>query len=1098
MVGISKYVFTVDIPTVRNSAAPDGFDMEEPVCCSVKEVIEGVCCIIEHDGNITDIATSQCGLSVSASKDGTIRLWKDHNSSSLIPHRGQEVCAVALLSASHHPDHIILLSAGPLNRELRLWVPLTKEGWLPPSGQCNWKCIQTLELTSSGGNVEDEFFNQVLVVPRSNIILLANAKKSALYVVHVDFGSSPADTRLDYLTEFSVMLPILSFTATSENIANGDRFLQVYCVQTQAIQQYSLDLAQCLPPVGQYASESSLDSRVQLSTDMIANRVASYEAESIAADTMGTSSSAGTSFPANQSVPFGSCDMDLVGDSRVIGISTSDTMDSLTREIGVHVSKGSSPAPEVELTVRSPRGSPLTKMRVKSLDDFHVSTSRETLDYFSSFEQSGDPNDRPAASSIPSSPKQTIWEPPPSSSQRIHINNPFRMNEDKEWQPSSGMASVSEAQSNAGSSMHLITPSELMSMVTRTKIDVEEGPLRAPYGMDILKELMKPVSGCEASVAKGDFESLTVETKEMNETAKFLPDDVGPKKVVLLRRGVPGLDPRMRIFHAPIMDNTTGTSLSESAHRMQDVDSMMGEESVREDDQAASEEKEPLHTAPGDENIEQFHEASALVDGIQMLSVVPQTRRKKNKNKTDINVLMNPIISSSATMSNVTSISEQDSSRISSGVLPSKLPTQFIEMQDAVNQLLAMQRDFQKQLQLMQAVPVAKELKRVEVVIGQRMEKVLKAHMDALWARLQEDFSKREKVEREQMQHLSSFLSNYLNKDLVSALERALKKELSTIGSSVARLVAPNVDKSITMAVMEAFQKGINEKGVTQIEKSIGAKIEASMSRQLHSQFQTTGKVALQEALRSSLEVSVIPAFERSCQSMFAQVDAAFQKGLFDTQAQTQQFLASSGITSALQEAVTSATSLAASLKGELADGHRRLLAVIEGTGVSHGPYTVNGALPDKVMTVQHVEESLDPTKELTRLLAERKYEEAFDKALSLTDVGVVSWLCNQVDLQAILTTTPLPLSQGVLLALIQQLGFDLRNDTGKKLGWIKDAALALNPMDPGLPPHVMRHILEKLYNNLHGLLTTSISADLMFSTRLMIHVVNSLLTACK
>jgi enhancer of mRNA-decapping protein 4 len=49
-------------------------------------------------------------------------------------------------------------------------------------------------------------------------------------------------------------------------------------------------------------------------------------------------------------------------------------------------------------------------------------------------------------------------------------------------------------------------------------------------------------------------------------------------------------------------------------------------------------------------------------------------------------------------------------------------------------------------------------------------------------------------------------------------------------------------------------------------------------------------------------------------------------------------------------------------------------------------------------VTVQHIEESLDPTKELARLIAERKFEEAFNKALALTNVGIVSWLCNQVN----------------------------------------------------------------------------------------------------
>ena len=36
----------------------------------------------------------------------------------------------------------------------------------------------------------------------------------------------------------------------------------------------------------------------------------------------------------------------------------------------------------------------------------------------------------------------------------------------------------------------------------------------------------------------------------------------------------------------------------------------------------------------------------------------------------------------------------------------------------------------------------------------------------------------------------------------------------------------------------------------------------------------------VQEALKSSLETSVVPSFEMSCKAMFEQVDTAFQKGM--------------------------------------------------------------------------------------------------------------------------------------------------------------------------------------------------------------------------
>lgn len=52
---------------------------------------------------------------------------------------------------------------------------------------------------------------------------------------------------MHYIAEFSVTMPILSFTATSDLVANGEGTVQIYCVQTQAIQLYALDIAQCLP-----------------------------------------------------------------------------------------------------------------------------------------------------------------------------------------------------------------------------------------------------------------------------------------------------------------------------------------------------------------------------------------------------------------------------------------------------------------------------------------------------------------------------------------------------------------------------------------------------------------------------------------------------------------------------------------------------------------------------------------------------------------------------------------------------------------------------------------------------------------------------------
>lgn len=49
----------------------------------------------------------------------------------------------------------------------------------------------------------------------------------------------------------------------------------------------------------------------------------------------------------------------------------------------------------------------------------------------------------------------------------------------------------------------------------------------------------------------------------------------------------------------------------------------------------------------------------------------------------------------------------------------------------------------------------------------------------------------------------------------------------------------------------------------------------------------------IQDALRSSFEASLVPAFEKSCKVMFDQVDATFQKGMIEHTAATPQHIES-------------------------------------------------------------------------------------------------------------------------------------------------------------------------------------------------------------
>ncbi|KAM2472786.1 hypothetical protein PS1_005687 [Malus domestica] len=413
-----------------------------------------------------------------------------------------------------------------------------------------------------------------------------------------------------------------------------------------------------------------------------------------------------------------------------------------------------------------------------------------------------------------------------------------------------------------------------------------------------------------------------------------------------------------------------------------------------------------------------------------------------------------------------------------------------------------MQKEMQKQMTMMVAGPVTKEGRRLEAALGRSMEKTVKANNDALWARFQEENAKNEKLLRDRNQQITSLINNFINKDFPVMLEKVVKKELSVIGPAVVRAITPAIEKAIPLAISDSFQRGVGDKAVNQLDKSVNSKLEATVSRQIQAQFQTSGKQALQDALKSSMEASVVPAFEKSCKAMFEQVDATFQKGMVEHTTAAQQHFdsAHSPLALALREAINSASSVTQTLSGEVTDGQRKLIALAAARGNSSAVNPMVTQLTNGPLGGLHekVEVPLDPKNELSRLVSERKYEEAFTVALQRSDVTIVSWLCHQVDLRGILLSNPVPLSQGVLLSLLQQLACDISNDTPRKVAWMTDVAGAINPANQMIAMHV-RPIFEQVYNILHHqhALPTVSSAE-HTSIRLLMHVINSMMMACK
>ncbi|XP_021623109.1 enhancer of mRNA-decapping protein 4 isoform X2 [Manihot esculenta] len=1069
MVAIGNHILKIDTIKVGKGEV---FSAEKLLNCSTDKLIDGVQLAGKHEGEVTELSMCQWMTTrlASASADGTVKIWEDRKAVPLAilrPHDGDPVNSVAFLTAPHRPDHIVLITGGPLNQEVRIWVSASEEGWLLPRDAESWQCNQTLTLKSSAESTfEDAFFNEVVALPHAGLFLLANAKKNAIYAIHIEYGPYPAATRMDYIAEFTVTMPILSLTGTSDSLPNGEHVVQVYCVQTQAIQQYALNLSQCLPPPLENMELEKKESNVSrifdaASSDGSTIMKSSHESKPTMVP-LGKgapiepmlSSSSENAPTASHPESLTASEVAILPDIDTSGVDTKDgasASHNSIENIGI-LSPPLPSSPQLSQKLSGFHGpsksiEPSMQLNNHVVDqpvlDYLVEHRMDTANDMADVPSSGD-NLRKGQKNISQTDISVVPEPP------VTFKHPT----------------------------HLITPSEILS---RGSSSAENSQICQVMNVGEAK--------IQDVVVNHDMESVEVEVKVVGETGTNQSNDFDlPRES---HANVP--EKKEKPFYSQASD--LGIQMARDCSV--EAYTVGGIQQALESGVSDISDRPPTNGEDGGHDIRK--DTPEKVGESETSVVVPQstpsTKGKKQKAK---NSQFSGPSSPSASPYNSTDSSNEPG--CSSGAQSSDAAlSQLSAMQDMLDQLLSMQKEMQKQMAVMVSVPVSKEGKRLEASLGRSIEKVVKANTDALWARFQEENTKHEKLERDRTQQMINLITNCVNKDLPSTLDKTLKKEIAAVGPAVARAITPTLEKSISSAINESFQRGVGEKAVNQLEKSVSTKLEGMVARQMQSQFQTSGKQALQDALRSSLEAAIIPAFEMSCKSMFDQIDSTFQKGLINhLNAAQQQFdSAHSHLAVALRDAINSASSITQTLSSELAEGQHKLFA-IAAAGVNSK--VANPSLSNGPLAALHemAEAPLDPTKELSRLIAECKFEEAFTAALHRSDVSIVSWLCSQVDLPGILSMVPLPLSQGVLLALLQQLACDISKETSRKLAWMTDVAVAINPSDPMIAVHV-RPIFDQVYQILshqRNLPTTPASESA--SIRLLLHVINSVKMSCK
>ncbi|XP_020887422.1 varicose-related protein isoform X4 [Arabidopsis lyrata subsp. lyrata] len=1050
VVSIGKHVLRIDTTKVGRGEV---FSAEAPLQCPLDKLIDGVQIVGKHDGEVTDLSMCQWMTTrlVSSSVDGTVKIWQDRKAQPLVvlrPHDGHPVNSATFVTSPERPDHIILITGGPLNREMKIWVSAGEEGWLLPADTESWRCTQTLDLKSSSEpRAEKAFFNQVIVLPEAGLLLLANARRNAIYSVHLDYGASPVDTRMDYLSEFTVTMPILSFIGTNDH--PEEPIVKVYCVQTLAIQQYTVDLCLCMPPPRENVGFEKSDSSVSREANLVES----------------TSEPPGikpTELPSADSVPKPS-----------ILVNRSESADTLSFPAGSASAEVTPPA------IVPPNSDPKTS-----------GMPSETSDTGSAYAPSPQLSLSPRLSSKLSgyhTPVEAIEQVLPRhelGGKTSSADYSYDRQIDDVGERNLDVSSVEE---NCRRKDTNVTPDDDLSGIRSPSAFFKH-----PTHLVTPSEILMGVSSTEASIATEDKRDRDANIQDVNNDARGLEVEV--KEVGEARTSQNGeinyhettenhtSESRENIFCSQA--SNLSTEMARDRHPITEDtvipgDSMTYVQPFQSGDERGLDSRDVSAKLP---------ESGSSSGPLQSPATTSKGKKQKAKNS------QGPGLSS--TSSNVANLADSFNDR--SHPMTDSL-AQLLAMQETMNQIMASQKEMQRQLSNAVTGPIVKEGKKLEVALGRMIEKSSKSNADALWARFQEEAVKNEKALRDHGQQIVNATTNFMSKELNAMFEKTMKKEFAIVAPTLARAVTPVIEKTVSSAITESFQRGIGDKAVNQLEKSVNSKLETTIARQIQAQFQTSGRQALQEGLRSSVESSVIPSFERACKAMFDQIDSAFQKGIAEhTNAAQQRFDSGhSQLAHTLRETITSASSVAQALSRELAESQRNLLALAAAgansggsnplvTQLSGGPL---GALLDKV------EAPMDPTTELSRLISERKYEESFTSALQRSDVSIVSWLCSQVDLRGLLAMNPLPLSQGVLLSLLQQLACDISKDTSRKLAWMTDVVAAINPSDQMIAVHA-RPIFEQVYQILHH--HRNAPGSDVSAIRLIMHVINSMLMGCK
>ncbi|KAI8474285.1 MAG: hypothetical protein J3K34DRAFT_494464 [Monoraphidium minutum] len=183
---------------------------------------------------------------------GAALTWAPHGAG------GGPVAWVAFLEQAGPGAPSLLVTGDATNRRLALWRLPGAAALAAGGPAAAAERLQSLELGSAGG--AGDFFCHAAHVPQARLLLLANAARKQVHALHYALAPGPPSAAVDFAATFAVKQPVLSmatgYEMTESEATPGvmEQHVQLYCIQPDAVQQYTLDPALCTPSDEQLAA----------------------------------------------------------------------------------------------------------------------------------------------------------------------------------------------------------------------------------------------------------------------------------------------------------------------------------------------------------------------------------------------------------------------------------------------------------------------------------------------------------------------------------------------------------------------------------------------------------------------------------------------------------------------------------------------------------------------------------------------------------------------------------------------------------------------------------------------------------------------------